>query len=74
MKKLFRVHIGRTWNEAFLLLIRKCIKQKKHCLTVWKTEVKHLRFNESGIWSTNTLIFQFRNILLLSLAEMLCRM
>jgi len=40
MKKLFRAHTGRTWNEAFLLQIRKRIKQKKHCLTVWKIEVE----------------------------------
>lgn len=40
MKKLFRAHRERTWDEAFLLQIRKCIKQKKHCLTVWKIEVE----------------------------------
>lgn len=39
MKKLFRAHTGRTWNEAFLLQMRKCIKQKK-ALSVWKIEVE----------------------------------
>lgn len=67
MKKLFRIHVGRTWNEAFLLQIRKCIKQKKalfNCVEDWSWAIWD--FNESGIWSTNTLIFQLRNILLLS--------